>query len=330
MGCWNQTCGLSQIHIRAGEKVIVFPVAEGKQSNLCYTTPFWAPFVVPFYSEYNDYGGGENSSGIGLELILDYLRKNAVEVEQGPNEYHDCPVERANIDEDKFWDAIHEQRLKIYDWGKREAQVGFVMVKESIYEHLAANFKLESYLYEESRYDKFTFNELLADVDGFVDHLINGTRRIDEFCDETTTEEEKESMLEMLFLYEPVERAGREIKNKNRAARWLSYSSSHLKYGGFLSNDLDEMAIKYIKAKDAESLKTLLVDHLKLLFIDTVMISTRKFWSPQAGAGSQGDDTAACRELIAAMNHVLDADDRRWEEDDEFEEDGEDDREEDE
>lgn len=315
MGCWNQTCGLTQIHIRAGEKVIVVPLAEGLRSDLCYTTPFWAPFLVPFYSEYNDYGGGENSSGMGLELIINYLKEKAVEIEQGPNEFHDCAVVRETFEEENFWDAIHEQRLKVKGYRGEESQVGFMMVKQSVFDYLADNFRLESYDYKTNKTAKFTFNQLLADLPAVVEAMVSGGRNFEEL--EDLSEEDRERFMEIMYFYEPVERAARSMKSDNLAARWLSYSSSHLKYGGFVGNPIDEQAIKFMKAKDAESLTTLLTDYLKLLFIDVVLMSTRKFWSPQAGAGSQSDDNGAYRDLIAAMNHVLEADDRRW--DDEFE-----------
>lgn len=36
MGCWNQTCGLTQLYIRAGEEVIVVPQAgAGSQQDDC-------------------------------------------------------------------------------------------------------------------------------------------------------------------------------------------------------------------------------------------------------------------------------------------------------
>lgn len=318
MGCWNQTCGLTQIHIKHGEKVIVVPLASAAQDNLCYTTPFWAPFLVPFYSEYNDYGGGECSSGMGLELVIDYLKEKAVEIEQGPNEYHDCAVVRETFDEDKFWDAIHEQRLRVQGWRKETSQVGFTMIKQSVFDHLAENFKLDSYDYETRKEDHYNFNQLLADVPALVDVMVNGPR--DETLLEGLNEEDRERYEDILFFYEPVERAARSIKSTNRAARWLAYSSSHLRYGGWTGNIVDTKAIQFMKGKDAESLTTLLTDHLKMQFIDVVLMSTRKFWSPQAGAGSQNDGIEAYRELMAAMTHVLDeeeAERKSW--DDEWE-----------
>ena len=47
MGCWNQTCGLSQLHIRHGQDVMVVALVKNNgYDSLCYTTPFWAPVMV--------------------------------------------------------------------------------------------------------------------------------------------------------------------------------------------------------------------------------------------------------------------------------------------
>lgn len=60
MGSWNQTCGLSQLHIRHGQDVMVFALVKNNgHDSLCYTTPFYSPVMLPFYAKYNDYGGSE-------------------------------------------------------------------------------------------------------------------------------------------------------------------------------------------------------------------------------------------------------------------------------
>lgn len=68
MGCWNKTCGLSNLHITSGQKVTVFLLEKNLvATDRTYTTSFYHPALTPFYSEYNDYGGGENSSGVWYE-----------------------------------------------------------------------------------------------------------------------------------------------------------------------------------------------------------------------------------------------------------------------
>lgn len=66
MGCWNGTCGVSQLPILAGCNVKAFLMLQsefhsaisGSGSN--YTTDFFRPWFFPVSAEYNDYGSIEN------------------------------------------------------------------------------------------------------------------------------------------------------------------------------------------------------------------------------------------------------------------------------
>ena len=60
MGCWNKTCGLSNLYIKAGQEAYVFPLVKRSQDGeRCYSHAFWKPMLLPFVTEYNDYGGGK-------------------------------------------------------------------------------------------------------------------------------------------------------------------------------------------------------------------------------------------------------------------------------
>lgn len=76
MGCWYKTCGLSNLHIPAGTPVYVFVLERRGNgiSDACYSTSMFAPLLLPFESEYNDYGGGENSKGVGFPYIMQALK----------------------------------------------------------------------------------------------------------------------------------------------------------------------------------------------------------------------------------------------------------------
>jgi len=107
MGCWNETCGLTNLHIRYGEPVVVFAIKENKVvDSRCYTTPFFSPIMMPFYSIYNDYGAGENSHGFGLEFVLNIMREKLVELDVGENQYHDIAVSREDFGEREFFGSM--------------------------------------------------------------------------------------------------------------------------------------------------------------------------------------------------------------------------------
>lgn len=307
MGCWNQTCGLTQIHIRAGEKVVVFPLVESDRDSLCYSTPFWTPFPVPFVSEYNDYGAGENSSGIGLELVLNFIREKLVEIEVGENKRHDIAVHREGFDEDKFWSAIHKRRLTINTY-QSQKEIGFVMIKKSVLDYLIEHEEFAHYDgYEAgvgSKYTKYKFADVLSTLERIVDKLFSED---DEYSD---LPEEVRIKLRHLKRYRILEQVAGEIKDSDKncwAAQWLGYGArSHLNYGGFSSNIVESKLVDFIEAGNRDGARELLTQYLTMQFVDSFLMSTRKFWSPQAGAGSQDNDPDGYRLLAAAMTHVLD------------------------
>jgi len=80
MGCWNQTCALTQLPINSGERVRCFiiyenPIRDGLLgSGGCYPCDFYNHLYVSFTGEYNDYGGVENiDEDFNTKLIYKYL-----------------------------------------------------------------------------------------------------------------------------------------------------------------------------------------------------------------------------------------------------------------
>ena len=53
MGCWNKTCGLTNLHIKAGERAYVFVLEKDEDDSHCYTTHMYKPLLLPFETTYN-------------------------------------------------------------------------------------------------------------------------------------------------------------------------------------------------------------------------------------------------------------------------------------
>lgn len=117
MGCWNGTCAISNLHITAGQDVMVLLLLKNDRTGdgFCYSNALYNICPVPFYGKYDDYGSAEDCEGFGLNLVLEALRQQLYEFGQGPNEYHDCEVNRKNLDIDKLFEADHEGRLGIQE-----------------------------------------------------------------------------------------------------------------------------------------------------------------------------------------------------------------------
>lgn len=120
MGCWNHTCAVSNLHVTAGQDVFVFLLLKNRRSDgssFCYGNALYDVVPLPFYGKYDDYGGVDECHGFGIPIILDALKSRLYKFGQGPNEYHDCEVNKDNLDIEKLFEADHEGRLGIEDPG---------------------------------------------------------------------------------------------------------------------------------------------------------------------------------------------------------------------
>lgn len=323
MGCWNGTCGISQIHIRAGEEVVVFPLASVPPSDLCYTTGFWSPFVLPFYGQYDDYGNAEQTHGIGLKYLLTEIQRVLL-VNGDPDE--ECQVDGG---EEAFWEGTHRRTLFIAGGPYHpKAQVDKMMIKKSILDHLMDNFHMESYDWDRTTYAStyyyYTFRDLVKGIPAVADALLDIDSLHPEF--NILPEAERASLKRMMMRHDflgsvcrPLSK-GDEIKQSdpqyNRAAVWFSHQPSHLRYGGFAFN-IDDVISGLVDEGDRDSLIAVLTDYMTTLFVDQLFMSTRKLWTPQGGAGSQSDEEAGYRALAAAVTSVLDDEARERDEMDE-------------
>lgn len=291
MGSWNKTCGLSNLPIHAGEPVMVFTLVQRNTiSDFCYSTALYSPVLLPFYSEYNDYGAGENSSGIGLPLILDALKENLVEMEQGENKYHDIAVKRDEFDEDKYFQAIHEQRLKVPSHnGDRDVQ--FVMFHKRVVDHILVNYVQQQFVktgpdWKDYKYVDYTFGDVLAQLPPVIEGLINACK-------------------DNIFMWRPMSILQRPEFENNLAADYLRHQDNY-RYSNLIQI---ENLIRELAERNADDLVAeIIIEHLKAKFIDSFMMSARKVWIPGCHEGSQSGDDAPYRALMLAMTQVLDAD----------------------
>lgn len=311
MGCWNKTCGLSNLHIRAGEQVYVFPIVQNPDStDRCYATAFWSPVMIPFLSTYNDYGGGEDSHA-NIEYTLKGLREQMVEMDLGDNEYHDIEVKADKLDEELFFNAVHESRLFVKDrsfGGKR--MVDFVMIKASVVDHICENLVLEQYVGDgkgthgyENNYINYTWDTIVADSKEVL------SRMFGILTGETDNPEIKEltdGLPPKLMLKYGMRNLDSlfDWKHPNKAAMYLrginDYRMSRL------VRPLDEVDTLITDDKMDEA-HALLVDILRGMFIHSFMESSRRNWMPMGHEGSQAQEHTQYRVLCGAIAAVLDA-----------------------
>lgn len=316
MGCWNKTCGLSNLHITAGKEVYVFAIERNPHlDDRCYSTSFYRPLLLPFYSHYNDYGGGENSSGIGLEPILDGIRRNLIEVEVGENKSHDIAVKRDKFNEELFFDAVHENRLKVKTFNG-STELDFVMFRKDVVDDILDNWTRQKYVGDGSgttgwgnNYIEYKFADILADLPEFMDKLasmMNQSSEEGSVVDALMPNWRLKTFggLETVFPWGHANKVSWYIEREG-------YRYSHIV-------NVHELIIEAMEAGNVARATALMIEHLKAVYIDSFMHEVRKVWMPVAHEGSQAQEHAGYRALIGAMSRALDVEceeRKEWEED---------------
>lgn len=118
MGCWNETCGLTQMPICGGDPVRMFLIVENayprgsRDCCISYGTELWRPFGLPLKGTYDEYGRLENiEEDCMSDFLLESLREMVVEV---PNRMGDV-FKREELDWTTAIDFLTDEGLRVTD-----------------------------------------------------------------------------------------------------------------------------------------------------------------------------------------------------------------------
>ncbi len=328
MGCWNKTCGLSKLHIYTGDPVYVFVIEQNLNHDRCYSTAFWSPVLVPFESVYNDYGGGEDSSGVWLPYIMEGIRSELIEREVGENECHDIAVKREGFGEEQFFEAVHEGRLLTKDWQGKPREVDFVMFRKDVADDILTNLEVDKYVGEGkgnrpddtsgNHYVYYRFADVLADMPAFLDKLeLVLKERMDlvevnqTIADKMTEEQilDYKATLVQYMLYRDLGSIY-DYRDTNKAAWYLYRDGS--RFSSLVG--ISDIIIQAVVSGNRTLAEQLLTEHLRASFLNMVVDSVRGLWMPGGHEGSQASEHTGYRALTAAINRALDEEHKRWDE----------------
>lgn len=311
MGCWNKTCGLSNLHITAGTPVYVFVLEKNDSYDHCYSTGLFSPLLLPFESEYNDYGGGENSSGIALSIIMGGIKRDLVEMPLGENTYHDIEVTKEKFDVDLFFEAVHEDRLSIKGrFSAEPTPIYFTMMRKDVVDAILENRKMEEYVGggkgtfakwgDEKNYIRYKFVDIVADIRPMI---AAARAKVEE------AKKDNEHLANYM-LFDGIS-AIFDYDSPHISARWMRYDN--YRYSRIV--DMKTVFRKAFESGTDEAMETLALvmeQHLKALYIDGFMSAARKTWIPGGHEGSQSYSGAALRMLATATLEVLDKEKAEW------------------
>lgn len=78
MGCWNGTCGLTQLAIHPGDRAVWLPLISGRHkvgTTYCHVTDLYEPMGYTLRGSYDDYGCIEDIDNTpGAQITLEYFQ----------------------------------------------------------------------------------------------------------------------------------------------------------------------------------------------------------------------------------------------------------------
>lgn len=194
MGCWNQTCAITNLPILHGDAVVGLILVESSHNALSLSKYHT---IMPFYfeGEYDDYGGVEKETGKMIPVLMSALSKKVVEVT--PKEEYvrsDIKVSREDFDFDMFITSSERGKLfvnltSIFNKEKKQVKVDHVQIHKSAFDDIIERYSFKYYDYE-LRESKITnFDTVMSSFGAWVEKM--NFRRTHGFIianDDTSTE----------------------------------------------------------------------------------------------------------------------------------------------
>jgi len=322
MGCWNGTCGLTNLPIIAGDKMYVFPIAENYSDSFCYSTAFYRPSVVPFVADYNDYGAGENCTGPALDLLIEGIKGSLVEMEVGENKYHDIEIKREDFDVDKFFEACHEGRLEYLNpmrgWkGQPQTKkMYFTMIRKDVVDRLWSEWKFDmwkgsdcDYVPEGFETDQYyiknvTYERLAELLPEYMEARYEKFQKNVKVAKETDDEQAKIAVYQLLqgYFFQSYKDRDHILSDKFSHIFGSGYADGG--FHNFIPDLSTEIVALYISGKKEEAIE-LLRQCLVGYMVNSYMEAVRKIWTPPMHQGSQSQEFSEYKLLNSIMNDIM-------------------------
>jgi len=308
MGCWNETCGLSQNTINAGEDVYAVIILNNTViEKSCYANGVSSPMTFVIKGQYNDYGSIENvvddfSCKSTLALFNKYLETDKLILSN--SFYKDTKGQYIDyaLKDDKFVNiegifyAIERGYMSLETHthrGTAEQSISFMLIAKDVLDSMcetvdySEDYETKSSSWTICRDDtqKYFDNSMISNSeDPYMDKL--GIREA--LKKEGITPEEEDELYELLFAF------------SDRMKPWggENLKSDHSEWGNKLRvlsgyDSVDTNSFRFLDAitkelyteENSGDIKQCIAEFLMLM---SAMSAFRKVWYPQ-GHSSQHD-----------------------------------------
>ena len=280
MGCWNETCFLTNVPICWGDEIVAIPLMKtsGGMGD-CRPTKHYHPTLAFIYGKYDDYGGIEDPLCAMPEYVLSELACESIE-------------KLVNIETNivipsvgRFVDTLSGEK-------KTHCDGEITYIRKHAFENLLKSFGRDDY-----KYGGITYDSLVGEIPRYYKDFRS---YIDNLSDEFDLH------------WHPVPE--REYENSYMLRSYVDAHRQDSVYEAFRRSFVKELQ-EFVKADDYDSFETLLKEFCKMMILYLYMDDCRRLFLPNRGY-SQNTETDAQKltaKLIIEEADVLQA---RWEEDD--------------
>jgi hypothetical protein len=282
MGCWNETCGISQLPILGGDKVKLVVLVGGNSdfilgSGTSYINEIWSPISIPISGEYNEYGSLTEDSIVEDEasaMLFDSIKRYWT---QSTHEEWLSYVGNNNENPDlNLFEAIkYIERGKVTRKGYKgnEEKLSLFFILEDVYNACISYNPVVADFYKNAYYYRHYHEAMTKDIHRFYDSL-------------------------------------QEVKNSNPTALMVNTIFAESQYITPISTtyNFKDKIIDLIKnnvTKEDPKFKKLvsmIIDYCSLV---NSMSSARKMWQPQTGKGSQNNALDVYKLINKSMNKLM-------------------------
>jgi hypothetical protein len=130
MGCWNETCAITNLPIHCEEDMVVF--------FTLYHNGEWKLIPVPFYGQYDDYGWFDPDSGQEPKLSVLNTMLSGFEFVKVKSHKPASPFK----DFKALENTIHEGNITFKDWeNKYTGKIGVIFCHKAAYEKITNHYQ---------------------------------------------------------------------------------------------------------------------------------------------------------------------------------------------
>jgi len=309
MGCWNETCVVSNLPIVCGDEVAMTILTRNndgewyRPNSLFYVSP------IMFYGEYNDYGSGENCHGLGLDFTAEEFRKYKTPIED--NLPPDDLVEKFAREELKFHDVkTFRAGLMGYEDTENHARLGFI--RKDILDKILNEFAWKQTFYAKDENDSFIYETI--NYDYFLNCIPQAIHTFKEYFKKAEEEAGAMGGISHTLMFNPVPDA--DMRDTNTVVRWIFAHDKESKQVPF-HKSIGEKIKELADANKDEELTAFLTEFCKYAILYKFMIESRKVFTPQPNT-SQDTDTDAHKFFAKIVTEVALELDSRYDDDSEW------------